>query len=644
MISVTNLGKDFGARTLFAGVTLRLHSGRRYGLVGANGSGKTTFLKILSGDTPPSAGSMTVRRRARVGMLEQDQFRDAERPILDVAMMGHAELWEAFQAKERILAATGAEFDAQGFAAAEEIVQRNDGYALEARAGEILEGLGIRSAVHRQPLRTLSGGFRLRVLLAQALAAAPDILLLDEPTNHLDILSIRWLETFLAAYPGCGVIISHDHRFLDNVCSDMLDVDYETITEYPGTYTDFQNAKTAERGRREGEIAKREGEIAGHQAFVDRFRAKASKARQAQSRLKQIARIEIAPLPVSSRRYPTFRLKQRRPSGKVALKAAGLAKAYGELQVLRDVSLELGRGDRLAVIGPNGIGKSTLLKILVGRIAPDAGSVTWGHEAHPGYVAQDHREQLSEAGQTAESWLWKASPGEGVGFVRGHLGLMLFSGDDALKPVGKLSGGEAARLLFARLAVERPNVLVLDEPTNHLDLEAIEALVTGLKAYDGTILFVSHDRWFVGELADRILEITPTGWRDFAGTYAAYLAQCGDDHLDAEAVRVAARREAKGEAVVARREAAAGRSSAGRSSRPVGSNKAGFAEARQLEAIAEAEAALAALDARFADPATYAGLPRQELRKLEQERQRAADQLEALWAGAAAASGAPPHS
>ena len=644
MITIANLGKSFGAQTLFEGVSLQLTEGSRYGLVGANGSGKSTLLRILAGESEPSEGTVTVPRRARVGMLRQDHFEYEDVPILDVVLMGNRELWEALKAKEEVLARAADHFDAERYAAAEEIVLHHDGYSVEARAAEILEGLGIPGAVHSRPLSTLSGGFKLRVLLAQTLAANPDVLLLDEPTNHLDILSIRWLEKFLQDYEGTAVVISHDHRFLDNVSTHILDVDYETVTLYPGDYTYFQAAKREERERKEAEIAKREKEIADKQAFVDRFRAKATKARQAQSRIKQIEKIEIERLPQSSRRWPTFRFRQRRPSGKVALEARGISKAFGEREVLKDVSLEVKRGDRLAILGPNGIGKSTLLKILVGALEPDAGEVEWGYEAHPGWFAQDHREQLGNGKQTAESWLWEASPGEGIGFVRGQLGLVLFSGDEALKPVGKLSGGEAARLVFARLAVEKPNVLVLDEPTNHLDLEAIESLVEGLKAFDGTVILVSHDRWFVREVAGRILEIGAGGILDFRGGYDDYVIACGDDHLDVGAVsarqlrdrspEVQARSAERGAGIRPARQGksvgnAAGSRSDGRVLRRRASELAAERD-RLLEEIELAEARLAGIHARFADPSFYAETGRDEVRSLEGEEREAAGTVERL--------------
>lgn len=545
MIAVSGLAKGYGPQTLFTDVAFQLNPGNRYGLTGANGSGKSTLLRVLAGQEEPTAGTVSIPKKARLGVLRQDHFQYEEVPILDVVLQGDAELWEAMQEKEEVLARADEYFDGDRFAELEELIMARDGYAAESRAAEVLEGLGIPAEAHRRPLSTLSGGFKLRVLLAQTLASTPDILLLDEPTNHLDILSIRWLEKFLRDYAGTSVVISHDHRFLDNVCTHILDVDYETVTLYPGNYSEFMIAKYAHRERREAEIEKREKEIAHHQQFVDRFRAKATKARQAQSKVRMIEKMagELEPLPQSSRRYPRFRFQQRRPSGRAVLEAEGLSKTYDGRAVLDGVDLRVERGDRLAILGPNGIGKSTLLKILVGEVRPEAGSVEWGYETHPGYFAQNHREQLDQSRQSVDAYLWSICPGEPIGFVRGKLAEVLFTKEEVEKRLESLSGGEAARLLFARLSVEKPNVLLLDEPTNHLDLEAIEALVHGLRAYDGTLVFVSHDRWFVSELADRILEITPQGINDFRGTYDEYLERCGDDHLDAEQVALKVRRE-----------------------------------------------------------------------------------------------------
>jgi ATPase subunit of ABC transporter with duplicated ATPase domains len=627
MIAVSDLAKSYGQQTLFRGVSLQLTPGNCYGLVGANGSGKSTLLRVLSGEEAPSEGTVSIPKRLKLGVLKQDHFRYEEMPILEVAMMGNHIVWEAMVEKERLLADPG-HFDAERYAEVEDLILRHDGYTLEARAAEVLEGLGIPTAVHRDALSTLSGGFKLRVLLAQVLAADPDALLLDEPTNHLDILSIRWLEKFLDEFKGMAVVVSHDHRFLDNVCTHIVDVDYETATLYHGNYAAFTAAKVAERDRKEAAIEKQEKEIAAHQAFVDRFRAKATKARQAQSKLKMIDRINIERLPQSSRRYPNFKFRQVRPSGRQALALEGIDKAYGDNQVLTGVSLTVERGDRLAIIGPNGIGKSTLLKIAVGETPADAGRVEWGYETYPGYFAQDHREMLGEKRQSVEAWLWESAPGEPIGFIRGNLGLVLFSGDEAKKSVGNLSGGEAARLIFSRLSITRPNVLVLDEPTNHLDLEAIEALVEGLHAYDGTLVFVSHDRWFVSQLANRILEITPAGIQDFRGTYEEYLDRLGDDHLDADAVLQKARR-------AQRKARAAARGNGGGDGLD---DRARLQKQRELArrrdqvttSVEKAEARIHEINELFCDPTFFDRTSRERVRSLEKEQKRLSTEVDSL--------------
>jgi ATPase subunit of ABC transporter with duplicated ATPase domains len=633
MISASNLAKSFGDQVLFRDVSLQLNPGERYGLVGANGSGKTTLLRILAGDMAPSNGVVSLPSRTELGVLRQDQFLHDEEEILGVVMQGNPELWNAMVEKEKLLATASETFDAERYGRLEETIERHDGYAAEARAAEILEGLGIPTEVHRRPMSTLSGGFKLRVLLAQTLAGSPDALLLDEPTNHLDIVSIRWLEKFLRQFAGPVVVISHDHRFLDNVATRILDVDYETVTLYHGNYSAFTVAKAEERTRREKEIATREKEIAHHEKFVQRFRAKASKARQAQSKLRLIEKRtgELEPLPRSSRRYPTFRLEQRRPSGREVVSLKGIEKSYGENRVLPGVSLEVVRGDRLAIIGPNGIGKSTLLKIIVGAETADAGAIAWGHETHPGYFAQDHREQMEGESLTAEQWLRSHAPGLNTTQLRGAMGLVLFSGDEAAKPLGALSGGEAARLNFCRLSLERPNVLVLDEPTNHLDLESIEALVEGLTRYEGTLLFVSHDRWFVGRLANRIIEITPSGITDYPGTYEEYVHSLGDDHLDADAVLEQARGKKKG-----RRDDGAVRAAprTRAASRPRALEPSRLRKRRDelTERIQDAEARVREIDEAFTDAALYGPGRVDEVRALQRERDALTRELEALLA------------
>ena len=628
MIAVSDLGKSFGQQTLFEGVSLQFNPGNKYGLVGANGSGKSTFLRMLTGEELPSEGTINMPKRLKLGVLKQDHYRYEHMPILEVAMMGNHEVWEAMMEKERLLENADKEFDAERYADVEDLILRHDGYTLEARAGEILEGLGIPTEVHRNALSTLSGGFKLRVLLAQVLAAEPDALLLDEPTNHLDILSIRWLEKFLVDYKGTAVVISHDHRFLDNICTHIVDVDYETIMLYPGNYSAFMEAKVGNRDRKEAEIEKREAEIARHKEFVDRFKAKATKARQAQSKMKMMEKIVIERLPQSSRRYPTFKFKQVRPSGRQALEIEGISKAYGDNQVLRDVSLRVERGDRVAIIGPNGIGKSTLLKIAVGEVEADAGKVEWGYETYPGYFSQDHNEVPKGSKQTVEAWLWEFVPGEPIGFIRGNLGMVLFSGDDVKKPLGGLSGGEAARLVFCKLSVTKPNVLILDEPTNHLDLEAIEALVEGLREYDGTLIFVSHDRWFVQQLANRILEISPKGIQDFRGTYEEYLERLGDDHLDADAV-LRMKREQK-------KKAAATATAKSNGSAPDDKQRQRLLKdlAKRRDEVTtqveQSENRIHAINEMFCDPTFFDRTSREQVKKLEGEQKTLSEKVEKL--------------
>jgi ATPase subunit of ABC transporter with duplicated ATPase domains len=628
---VTDLGKSYGQQTLFEGVSLQFNPGNKYGLVGANGSGKSTFLKILTGEELQSEGDINMPKRLKLGVLQQDHYRYEHMPILEVAMMGNHEVWEAMVEKERLLENAAEEFDADRYAEVEDLILRHDGYTLEARAGEVLEGLGIPTEIHRNALSTLSGGFKLRVLLAQVLAADPDALLLDEPTNHLDILSIRWLEKFLEDYKGLALVISHDHRFLDNICTHIVDVDYETIMIYPGNYTAFMEAKSGNRDRKEAEIEKREAEIARHKEFVDRFKAKATKARQAQSKMKMIGKIVIERLPQSSRRYPTFKFKQVRPSGRQVLELEGISKSYGDKQVLKDVTLRVERGDRIAIIGPNGIGKSTLLKIAVGDVEADAGRAEWGYETRPGYFSQDHNEVAKGSKQSVEAWLWDFIPGEVIGVVRGNLGMVMFSGDDVKKPVGSLSGGEAARLVFCKLSVTKPNVLILDEPTNHLDLEAIEALVDGLLEYDGTLIFVSHDRWFVSKLANRILEISPKGIQDFRGTYEEYLERLGDDHLDAEAV-LRMRREQKKKAQAIAAEAVKTADPAEQKRRQKLQKDLTRRRDEVTAEVEKSEARVHAINELFCDPTFFDRTSRDQVKKLEQEQKILSEKVEKLMA------------
>jgi ATPase subunit of ABC transporter with duplicated ATPase domains len=626
MLGLINLAKSYGARTLFEGVSLKLVPGARYGLVGANGSGKTTLLKILAGDEPASDGTVTLAKNARMGVLRQDRFLDDAEAILTVATAGDEIVTRA--RREQAELARDPSANAERLLELEDRIAAHDGYTLEARASSILEGLGIPVAQHGAPLRTLSGGFKLRVLLAQVLIGGPDVVLLDEPTNHLDILSIRWLEQFLAAYRGTALVISHDEHFLNQVATHILDVDYGTVTLYTGNYRAFSQQKTEVRTRKEAEVARAEATIAEKRAWVERFGAKATKARQAQSRLKQIERIEVEELEQTSRRSPSFRFVAERPSGRDVLELKDIAKAYGEKRVLERVSLTVRRGERVAVIGKNGLGKSTLLKVATGALAPDAGSVSWGYETRVGYFAQDHHDVLVRPDATPLEVIDEALPLDGPSVVRGHLGRVLFSGDDVHKPVSALSGGEAARLVFCRIMVERPNVLVLDEPTNHLDLESIHALVSALTAFEGTLLFVSHDRAVVSALATRILEVQPGGFSDFPGSYDDYLARSGDDHLDADAVVLRAKRE-RAAATNGTGQALSWEENKRRSNRL---KQLPTLRDQALAAIEAAEARKAQIQALFCETGFFERTAKEDVAALEAEDRALAPRIEALIA------------
>lgn len=532
MINVNNLSMLYGARLLFDDVTLNLLKGNRYGLVGANGSGKSTFLKILAGQEEPSLGDVIVPNGLRLGWLKQDHFEFEHQTILYVVMQGQQALWQAFQEKENLLKSNvWNEETGNRLGEIEEIIAHQDGYTAETRAEQILLGLGISEKVHHEPLSILSGGYKLRVLLAQVLFDNPDILLLDEPTNHLDIMSIAWLESYLKTqFKGLLVFISHDQQFLNGLSTHILDVDYGEIRLYHGNYDKFLAEKELVATQQEQELKNTERRIAHLQAFVDRFRAKATKARQAQSRLKQIEKIEIPTIERTSRISPAFRFVGRRTSGKTILSVKDLKKSFGERCLFSKVHFQLRRGDKAVIIGHNGIGKSTLLKTLLGIHEPDCGTVEWGHEVHYAYFAQDHHDQLDNT-DTILGWMERQIPQETSQRHRQALGQMLFTGDDVFKKIDTLSGGECARVLFARLMVAEPNFLILDEPTNHLDLESVQGLSQALRAYEGTVLFVSHDRAFVSQTANRVFAFTEKGLVDYPGTYAEYLNKYGDDFL-----------------------------------------------------------------------------------------------------------------
>ncbi|MCB1050081.1 MAG: ABC-F family ATP-binding cassette domain-containing protein [Acidobacteria bacterium] len=537
MISINNLEKRFGARVLFSDVNLRFDPGNRYGLVGANGAGKSTLLRILTGEELYDAGSINIAGNLKIGTMNQDHFAFEQVRISDVVLAGNPRLYGALQEKEELL--VHPDPDPHRIAEVEEIIAHEDGYVAESRVAEILEGLGIALEKHALLMSTLSGGYKLRVLLAQCLFGSPEILILDEPTNHLDIHSIRWLEGYLQNLNGTVILVSHDRTFLNRVCTHIADVDYETVKLYKGNYDQFLASREQEEHFRRIENEKAEKKIDDLKNFVDRFKAKASKARQAQSKVKQIERMEkgIVEPKYSSRIAPTIRFSSIRPPGKTVLEVENLQKSYGDHSVLKGVSFQVFRGDKVAIIGPNGIGKSTLLKIITKTIEADGGSYTWGHETYPGYFAQDHHAEIS-ANTTPYEWLYQFGPAESIGTIRGILGTLLFTGDDVHKSTAALSGGESARLILSKLVLLKPNVLILDEPTNHLDMESIEALVSALQAYDGTVLLVSHNRYVVEQVATKVLELKPDGLDYFDGSYHEYLEKLGVDHLAEVGIKV----------------------------------------------------------------------------------------------------------
>jgi ATPase subunit of ABC transporter with duplicated ATPase domains len=516
---------QFGAKPLFENVSIKFGDGNRYGLIGANGCGKSTFMKILSGDLAPSAGNVSISPGERLGILRQDQFAYEDFSVIDTVIMGHKELWEIKQERDRIYSLPEMS-EAEGLQVADLEVEfaEMDGYTAEARAGELLLGLDIPQEQHYGLMSAVAPGWKLRVLLAQALFANPDIMLLDEPTNNLDINTIRWLEDILNERNSTMIIISHDRHFLNSVCTHMADMDYGELRVYPGNYDDYMTAASQVRERLLAGNAKKKVQIAELQTFVSRFSANASKAKQATSRARQLEKIKLDEVKPSSRVNPFIRFDQGKKLFRLALEVEGLCKGYGSEPLFKNLNLMISVGERVAIIGPNGIGKSTLLRTLVGDLKPDTGTVKWSENAEVGYFAQDHADDFAENISLIE-WMgqWRKESDDDQA-IRGTLGRLLFSSDEINKSVKVISGGEQGRMLFGKLILQQNNILVLDEPTNHLDMESIESLNTALENYPGTLLFVSHDREFVSSLSTRIIELTPNGIVDFNGNYEDYLA------------------------------------------------------------------------------------------------------------------------
>jgi ATPase subunit of ABC transporter with duplicated ATPase domains len=526
LISTANITMQFGAKPLFENVSAKFGNGNRYGLIGANGSGKSTLMKILGSDLEPSGGQVMLEPNVRLGKLRQDQYAFETCSVMDTVIMGHEELWNVKRERDRIYSlAEMSEEDGMAVADLEVQFAEMDGYTADSRAGELLLGLDIPLEQHEEPMSSLAPGWKLRVLLAQALFSDPDVLLLDEPTNHLDINTIRWLENILVARSSTMIIISHDRHFLNSVCTHMADLDYRELRLFPGNYDEYMTAATQARERMLSDNAKKKAQIAELQQFVSRFSANASKAKQATSRARQIDKIQLDEVKPSSRVNPFIRFEQGKKLHRQAVTIRELTKGFDGNTLFNKLNLQVDAGERVAIIGPNGIGKTTLLQCLAGVYEPDSGEVKWTDSAEVGYYAQDHTADFA-ADDTLTEWMAQWTTG-GEQLIRGTLGRMLFSGDDIGKSVRVISGGEQGRMLFGKLILQKPNVMLMDEPTNHLDMESIESLNLALENYPGTLIFVSHDREFVSSLATRIIELTPEGITDFSGTYDDYLRSQG---------------------------------------------------------------------------------------------------------------------
>jgi ATPase subunit of ABC transporter with duplicated ATPase domains len=524
-----NITVQFGAKPLFENVSVKFGDNNRYGLIGANGCGKSTYMKVLAGVLTPSAGNISIDNHERMAFLRQDQFAYEDQRVLDVVMMGHEQMWNANVEKNAIYANLEAtEDDYMRAAELEGVFAEFDGYTAEARAGELLLGVGIPIEQHNGPMSAVAPGWKLRVLLVQALFSNPDILLLDEPTNNLDINTIRWLEDVLNTRDCTMIIISHDRHFLNQVCTHTCDMDYGKITVYPGNYDDYMEASTQARAQQAKDNAKAKQQIADLQDFVRRFSANASKAKQATSRAKQIDKIKIEEFKPSSRQYPFIRFEydERDKLHRNAVELKKLSHGFDKL-LFNDVNMMFEAGEKVAIIGENGIGKTTFLRCLARDLQPNHGEVKWAEKANIGYFAQDHEYEF-EDGEDLFEWMTKfRQPGDDDQVVRSMLGRLLFGGDDTKKSVKVLSGGEKGRMLYGKLMLGKYNVLLMDEPTNHMDMESIEALNTALDKYKGTLFFVSHDREFVSSIASRIIEIKADGIVDFTGNYEDYLASQG---------------------------------------------------------------------------------------------------------------------
>ncbi|WP_017415959.1 ABC-F family ATP-binding cassette domain-containing protein [Clostridium tunisiense] len=523
MISTTGVSLRYGARKLFEDVNIKFTEGNCYGLIGANGAGKSTFLKILSGEIEANTGDVSITPGQRLAVLKQDHFQFDEEEVLRTVMMGHSRLIEIMDEKEALYAKEDFS-DEDGIKASElegEFAELN-GWEAESEAATLLMGLGITEDLHSKKMKDLNGSEKVKVLLAQALFGHPDILLLDEPTNHLDIKSITWLENFLMDFEGTVIVVSHDRHFLNKVCTHMADVDFSKIQLYVGNYDFWYESSQLALQMAKDQNKKKEEKIKDLQAFIARFSSNASKAKQATSRKKQLDKLTLDDIKPSSRRYPFVGFKPEREAGNDLLTVENLSKTIEGVKILDGVSFRVNKGDKIAFLG-DGIAKTTLFKILMGEMEPDSGSFKWGITTSQAYFPQDNSQYFNDCDMNLVDWLRQFSEEKAESFVRGFLGRMLFSGEEALKQASVLSGGEKVRCMLSKMMLSSANVLILDEPTNHLDLESITAVNNGLISFTGTVLFTSHDHQFIQTIANRVIELTPNGIMDRAITYDEYL-------------------------------------------------------------------------------------------------------------------------
>lgn len=627
-LGIHELALGFGERILLNHVSLHLNIGVRYGLVGANGSGKSTLFKAIAGELTTLHGTINVPKELRLGTLQQETAEFENETLQDLVIQGNKDLWEALQKKNDLLKNEKfGESESAELAYLEEIIHLHQGYSAESRAQALLEGMGVPSERHQSPLSEFSGGYKLRVMLARLLFGDPDILLLDEPSNHLDIVSMRWLEEYLQRFKGLLIITSHDRDFLNTVCNAILDVDFGTVTLYKGNYDAFLKAKEAKREQQEKLLDKQEKRKDEMEAFITRFKAKASKARQAMSRQRLVDKledeIEGQALVPTSRQYPNFKFSQGRPSGVTPLKIHEICKSFDEKQVLKNVSLEIERGERIAIIGRNGIGKSTLLKIIHQEVLPDSGEFKFGPSVTTSYCPQD-RALLFHSPVSLIDWLnqrleFKSSTQE----LRDLLGKVLFSGKTVDRSVTTLSGGEMARLLFSGMMGEGANFLFFDEPTNHLDMEAIESLVSALKGYEGTLVFVSHNSYFVNQLATRIVALQDDGLIDYQGNYQDFVAKYEQDHLcKKEAFSEERKKQSDQDGAQRYAEKKLLRSEKSKQERRI---------KKLEEQISEIEKQIEEIDVVFASEGYYQTTPQDEIQMLLNKKEEAEEKLSELF-------------